>query len=430
MSNRQILLRIITPFSRTIPNLEGILTSINPSATTMVDWIIIAQHDLYEKALNWSDNTKKENLNIQVVKGETPSSYYGNSYRNQGIEIAINSSQSWVYFLDDDNAMHPHFWQFLDEADSHEKDLIFFSQVFPDGQIRLRPENIGVGGIDTAMILVRSNAIKDIRWKVDHYTADGMFAEDLAKINQYVRLENPLSFYNFLRPVTKMLRDLPHNKKSYLLPKKPLEFFRSLYVVNYFYEAMGLRAVFYIHPDTVMDKNQITRILIQQKYFFDIREWEGEPVGLNLDELDYTKDTEGLFHKSVLRGFPPAKLVNIDLSSEESSDKVIFCWIPTENRQEIHQVYTEALNFYQRGIFLGDYEVYQKYGFKDHVAYFGGDLYEICKTIRSSDLVIGNDLLIITMAIALGVKVIFQDDKIPGTEYMEMESEIYSFDTI
>jgi glycosyltransferase involved in cell wall biosynthesis len=75
--------------------------------------------------------------------------------------------------------------------------VLFFGQINPDQTIRLQPTQIKVGNIDTAMFAIRSTIIQKYEWKVDHYTADGILAEELYENENCKIIYTPYSFYNY-----------------------------------------------------------------------------------------------------------------------------------------------------------------------------------------------------------------------------------------
>jgi hypothetical protein len=191
---------IVTPFSRTIENIQAMYASVMMAAATIeTEWIIVYQHNVEQKLMEWQ-RTMKSNRGLQVtiVRGNTATSYYGNSYRNQAVGQITEAEKAWVYFLDDDNILHPDFPKLINVV-RPEDEVVFFTQVWKSGEIRLEPDHLGVGGVDTAMMLVRSYIIKKHLWNEEEYTADGLMAETLASNHNSKRIHEPYCFYNYLR---------------------------------------------------------------------------------------------------------------------------------------------------------------------------------------------------------------------------------------
>lgn len=192
-------LTIITPFSRKSEYLNTINDDLGKlSGIVNIEWLIIYQQDLENEIEEWNIKSKTyDNLEVRTIKGDTETSYYGNSYRNQGISLVEPDKYNWVYFIDDDNTIYPNFSDLLILFELIEEDVLFFGQINPDQTIRLQPTQIKVGNIDTAMFAIRSTIIQKYEWKVDHYTADGILAEELYENESCKIIYTPYSFYNY-----------------------------------------------------------------------------------------------------------------------------------------------------------------------------------------------------------------------------------------
>lgn len=202
MGKNIIKLSIIVPFSRQIINLKEIVHSIKFIKTIDTELIIVSDDNRLEELTNWSSNEKSD-IKIYTTSEET---IYGNNYRNIG---ATKASGDWIYFLDDDNIIHPNFDDLLNTIEE-DNEVVFFSQIFPNQRIRLIPSNIDVGGIDTAMFMVKKSVMDNHKWQEDAYIADGLLAKELVDYNcKYVY--TPYCFYNYQN-------ELIYNEHT--LPKK------------------------------------------------------------------------------------------------------------------------------------------------------------------------------------------------------------------
>jgi len=421
-------LNVITPFSRTKANLEAIFNSISPTEKTKVKWIIVCQHDLFETAKKWSAGVTKKNLELEILMGNTPTSIFGNSYRNQGIENCLGLGEEWVYFMDDDNIFHPGFWDFFSAIEKFKEDLIFFPQIFPNGNIRLRPEEIRVGGVDTAMYIFKSKCVQNLRWLEDHYTADGIFAEQLALKNTFFKIHNPLCFYNFSRPITKFLESLPAKKKSYLLPKRALDFFKSLYLPTYFFEVYGYRSIFYIQEDSEISHEDIVQILCQQKYFYEIKKWDGQPVVVNLENFDYENRLGKRFFENVLRGNAIFPLKTLSPAIIEYEHKIIICPI-LDGERSFNEIYTEALRTEQPCLFMGSTEDYDIFSNYPNISYFSGGIHEVISKIGSCELVVGNNPFVLAVSQSLLKNVIIDSRNSPKLAN-QLDAEFYGYQIV
>jgi glycosyltransferase involved in cell wall biosynthesis len=192
-------LTIITPFSRKSEYLNTINDDLGKLSDVLnITWFIIYQHNLENEIEEWNIKSNKyDNLTVCTVKGSTEKSYYGNSYRNQGIKLSEEDKDNWVYFIDDDNTIHPNFTDVLEILKDIKEDVLFFGQINPDQTIRLQPTQIKVGNVDTAMFIVRSNVMKKYEWKEEHYTADGILSEEMYENESCKIVYTPYSFYNY-----------------------------------------------------------------------------------------------------------------------------------------------------------------------------------------------------------------------------------------
>ena len=111
------MLTIITPCSRP-SNIKTIFNSIN---FDLIDkWIIVydtKNRTRYSKEFPY--HTK-----ILEVDCYDPDSYYGNAQRNMGLELA--NPNTWIYFLDDDNYIHPKFWEIVEMITKTDKEFNYF----------------------------------------------------------------------------------------------------------------------------------------------------------------------------------------------------------------------------------------------------------------------------------------------------------------
>jgi GT2 family glycosyltransferase len=165
-----INLSIIIPFSRKTINLDEIVNSIGNLTNANLEVIIVTSDDRKDEVEAWLPKS----LNINVYSTDEPT-ISGNNYRNIGVTKATGD---WIYFLDDDNIVHPNFNDLLEYMD-RDKDVIFFSQIFANQKIRLMPVTIDVGGVDTAMFVVKKSVMDNHKWEEGAYTADGILAKEL-----------------------------------------------------------------------------------------------------------------------------------------------------------------------------------------------------------------------------------------------------------
>lgn len=177
-----MFLNIITPCSRP-SNLEAISKSINIPRENY-RWIVVFDNDIPLQA--------PDNCEAYAIKDTN--SISGNAQRNYAINLV---KEGWIYFNDDDTIIHPDLWESIKDVDA---DLIHFMQSSKDGALRLSGNNVRLNEIDSHNFVVNSNIIKDERWMIDRYDADGIFAENLyRKAKKPLYISKVLSTYNFLR---------------------------------------------------------------------------------------------------------------------------------------------------------------------------------------------------------------------------------------
>lgn len=180
-----MFLNIITPCYRT-ENLHKISKSINIPRENY-RWMVICD-------LNELPPEEKIPENCEIYLHTDKNSKVGNSQRNFALDL-INDG--YVYFNDDDTIIHSDLWKNIMNCDS---DFISFIQERKDKVIRLRGKVIEVGSIDTHNFVVSRSIVGKIRWKIDEYRADGMFARECKKESKsYFYIPKVLSTYNSLR---------------------------------------------------------------------------------------------------------------------------------------------------------------------------------------------------------------------------------------
>jgi hypothetical protein len=184
----KVKLTIITPSCRQ-ENILKLYESLN--FDKIYKWIIV-----YDTTKNRKYN-KLFVGNEQIIEVECNSDgISGNPQRNYGISL-INDS--FIYFLDDDNIIHSNFWNIVDILDNNY--FYTFDQQRTNNNIFLG-NNIKIDNIDTAQFIVHKNHIKDIKFIIDKYNADGYFISDIYKnnINSHKYINEIGCYYNYLTP--------------------------------------------------------------------------------------------------------------------------------------------------------------------------------------------------------------------------------------
>ena len=179
---------IVTPSRRPF-NIEFITKTIPQEC----EWVVVF------------DKTVKNEHNVQnaTVIQSNETGFWGNPNRNIGLEYIkehLNPSDNdWVYILDDDNILHPNWWNSIQSHLNSQDAVITWGQVWAHGEPRTEPTNEPkIAKIDTSQYMVRWSVAKNLRF--EHiYEADGIYAEEAAKQGKVLMLNEYLGYYNFLR---------------------------------------------------------------------------------------------------------------------------------------------------------------------------------------------------------------------------------------
>jgi len=177
-------LTIITPSYR-INNLLEIKNSIN--FDYIEEWIIVYDGSKITDNPNLFENLENNKIKEYVYKGDGIS---GNPQRNYALTKIINP-EALLYYLDDDNIIHPYMYKLLNIIDNNK--IYTFNQCS-----RIKGNNINVGGIDSAMVIIPYNLCKNERWIAHEYTADGYYIQECYNNNKNVHIfiDNDLCYYN------------------------------------------------------------------------------------------------------------------------------------------------------------------------------------------------------------------------------------------
>lgn len=178
-------LTIITPSYR-IDNLLEIKKSIN--FDYVKEWIIVYDGSKIIDNPNLFEHDKIKEY-VYQDKGTS-----GNPQRNYALSKIDETDDTFLYYLDDDNILHPDMYRLLSILDTGK--LYTFNQLN-----RLKGNVVRVGGIDTAMVIVPYQLCKNIKWIPHLYAADGYYIEQCYDDNKniHIYVDNDLCYYNKLR---------------------------------------------------------------------------------------------------------------------------------------------------------------------------------------------------------------------------------------
>ena len=143
-------LSIITPCTRPL-NLPAIYGSILEIGSDKIEWIIVYDSNEIDKRIK-----QYESFVPIILTNKKGGFAYASDQRNKGLEL-VNGK--WIYYLDDDNLIHPILY-------GDENKVLIFNQFSINRKRRIKDfklKNIKHGFIDTAQIIVPSK-YKYVKW--------------------------------------------------------------------------------------------------------------------------------------------------------------------------------------------------------------------------------------------------------------------------
>jgi hypothetical protein len=189
---------LITPSARAT-NLKKVAASIR--WPYVKHWYIVYDGRKPPPELQFSSNPK---ISEYIVTDKNSTA--GNAQRNYVLDRFSQDptlcADSYVYFLDDDNVIHPKLYELLDRI--RPGHLYTFNQlrppsVFPYVDL-LQGNCVQVKKIDTAMYLIWGSMIGQHRWIHDRYDADGYFITAIFEENKdrWIWVDECMAYYNAL----------------------------------------------------------------------------------------------------------------------------------------------------------------------------------------------------------------------------------------
>jgi hypothetical protein len=180
------MLNIITPCSRQ-HNIEILYDSIDFDKITK--WFIV-----YDTS-NGRTYTKMYEGHPKIIETECSGGISGNPQRNFALDLV---EDGFVYFLDDDNIIHPNFWSIADSL--NEKYFYTFDQLRDKREQILKGDLIERWRIDTAMFIIHKNHIRETKWINDKYDADAFFIIEVSQKNPGCHIYKNItaSYYNYI----------------------------------------------------------------------------------------------------------------------------------------------------------------------------------------------------------------------------------------
>lgn len=179
---------IITPCSRP-ENLHKIKESINIPYKTH-QWVIVFD------APSGTIDPKLIPDRAKPMYHQDKESVAGHAQRNHALQHH-QFKEGLIYFLDDDNILHPDFYKEVSKYDM-QYDIIHFNQEDNKGRHRVGGQ-IEVDKIDTANLTFSTRILGTTRFRKNLYNADGYFFKALSNKTQNIHyIPKTLAYYNKL----------------------------------------------------------------------------------------------------------------------------------------------------------------------------------------------------------------------------------------
>ena len=179
---------IITPCSR-----PDNLHQLKPTIPEHCEWIIVvdgASSEVIPREI-------RELPNVQIYHVE--GGLEGSTQRNLALRKARGQ---YVYFLDDDNIIHPrYFEEIMPLLDGRR--VIVVNQTWADGERHVvASPPVRVGSVDTGQVILPLDLAREFEWRTNVKHADGdYFGRIWAKYSdRFVFVHKDLTYYNYLSP--------------------------------------------------------------------------------------------------------------------------------------------------------------------------------------------------------------------------------------
>ena len=177
------MLYLTTPCSR--PENLPIISKTVPS---FCKWIVLHEPHIIVPKL---DNM----ISIECPK----TGFVGADGRNYFLDNFDLKDEDWIYSLDDDNIVHPHFY-LIESLLSDDFSIIHWGQLNKDNTVRLDPlDKIIINTIDAACFISSMKYNRRVRYNTKAYNYDGLYAIECSKNGQTLKVNNYFSYYNYLK---------------------------------------------------------------------------------------------------------------------------------------------------------------------------------------------------------------------------------------
>jgi hypothetical protein len=175
---------ILTPSYR-VDNLLEIKKSINFEYVD--EWIIVYDASKIVDNPKLFENQENNKIKEFVFNCEGE---YGNPQRNYALS-KITNPDTLLYYLDDDNIIHPNIYRLLNIIDNNK--IYTFNQYN-----RIKGNKVTINNIDTAMTIIPFRLCKNEKWILDNHNADGYYITECYDNNKntHIFVDNDLCYYN------------------------------------------------------------------------------------------------------------------------------------------------------------------------------------------------------------------------------------------
>lgn len=121
---------------------------------------------------------------------------YGKAHVNYALDNLKLHSSDWIYVLDDDNIIHPNWYENIKTYCNDNYNILSWGQLWNDNSMRLRPtKHMVFRAVDQASYMWRHGFNPLIRFD-ESYFGDGTFAEKFGQ-NSFC-IDKYLCYYNYL----------------------------------------------------------------------------------------------------------------------------------------------------------------------------------------------------------------------------------------
>lgn len=156
------------------------------------------------------------NDKIKEYTCTSENSILGNSQRNHGIDN-LSIKDTYVYFLDDDNTIHPKMYELLENIEDNK--IYTFGQEDVNNNrcgLLIDGSSVSPGSINTGNYLIDFTLCETQRWIVDSNCADGIYISEVYSRNsdKRIHLDGVYAYYKSLNR-TLQQEALLHNRNLY-----------------------------------------------------------------------------------------------------------------------------------------------------------------------------------------------------------------------